>query len=50
MHACINVLTTQITAKYLWTYVVNYGGIIDTSLPIISSRQILTVQNLSIRG
>jgi hypothetical protein len=26
------------TTKYLWTYVVNFGGTIHTSLPIITSR------------
>jgi hypothetical protein len=41
---------TKITAKYLWTYVVTFGGTIHTSLPIITSRYILSVQNLSNHG
>jgi hypothetical protein len=51
MHAHTIILTNQNNYQYLWTYVLSYGGIIiNTSLPKISSRQILTVQNLSIRG
>jgi hypothetical protein len=36
MHV-LHVLTTQIIAKYVWTYVINFGGIICSSLPIIAS-------------
>jgi hypothetical protein len=32
MHVLFD-LTTKTIAKYLWTYVVNFGGIIHTSLP-----------------
>ena len=46
---CMHVLSSsqpKITAKYIWSYVVNFGAI-NTSLSILSSQQILTVLNLS---
>jgi hypothetical protein len=39
-YACTYYSTSQskTIAKYLWTYVVNFGGTIHTSLPIITNR------------
>jgi hypothetical protein len=37
MHV-LRALTTQIIAKYVWTYVISFGGTICSSLPIIASR------------
>jgi hypothetical protein len=34
----LRVLTTQIIAKYVCTYVISFGGTIYSSLPIIASR------------
>jgi hypothetical protein len=34
----LRILTTQIIAKYVWTYVISFGGTIYLSLPIIASR------------
>jgi hypothetical protein len=33
----------KIIAKYVWTYVISYGGTICSSLPIIASRKFLLV-------
>jgi hypothetical protein len=37
MHV-LHVLTIQIIAKHVWTYVISFGGTIYSSLPIIASR------------
>jgi hypothetical protein len=37
MHV-LHVLTLNIIAKYVWTYVISFGGTICSSLPIIASR------------
>jgi hypothetical protein len=50
---CIHVLlvlTTKNNCQIFWTYVVNFGSIVYMSLPIIASREIVFVQNLSNRG
>jgi hypothetical protein len=49
MHV-LHVLTLNIIAKYVWTYVISFGGTICSSLPIIASRISLFVLTLFNRG